>query len=142
MVEKQSVLHRYRVDGDSKRKISRDLHISRKTVDKVIREYESALESDDCEAEIERLLITPPQYDSRGRHSRVVTDEIKALIDRYLQENKAKRRNGLRKQCMLKCDIHEHLLDKGYKISYPSVCNYIRTLEKAEAERRHHPAFI
>ncbi|MFI3260005.1 MAG: helix-turn-helix domain-containing protein, partial [Rikenellaceae bacterium] len=35
MVEKQSVLHRYRVDGDSKRKISRDLHISRKTVDKV-----------------------------------------------------------------------------------------------------------
>lgn len=142
MVEKQSVLHRYRVDGDSKRKISRDLHISRKTVDKVIKEYESALDSDDSESEVERLLITPPRYDSRGRHSWIFTDEIKALIDRCLQENKIKRRNGLRKQCMLKCDIHEHLLDKGHRISYPSVCNYIRALEKAEAERRHHPAFI
>lgn len=142
MVEKQNVLHRYRVDGDSKRKISRDLQISRKTVDKVIREYEAALLSEDPDAQVERLLITPPRYDSRGRHSRVFTDEIKILIDKCLQENKTKRRNGLRKQCMFKCDIHEHLLDKGHIISYSSVCNYIRGVEKAEAEQRHHTAFI
>ncbi len=142
MVDKQSILHRYRVDCDSKRKISRDLHLSRKTVDKIIREYESALGSDSPEASVEQVFLTPPRYDSRSRRSRVFTDSVKELIAKQLDANKAKRKSGLRKQCMLKRDIYELLINNGHRISYPSVCNYIRSIEHEERERRHHPAFI
>ncbi|MFV0419817.1 MAG: helix-turn-helix domain-containing protein, partial [Dysgonomonas sp.] len=43
MVEKQTIIHMYRTVGYSKRAIARELDISRKTVHKVISEYESAL---------------------------------------------------------------------------------------------------
>ena len=40
MVEKQTIIHMYRTVGYSKRAIARELDISRKTVHKVICEYE------------------------------------------------------------------------------------------------------
>ncbi|KAB5263967.1 helix-turn-helix domain-containing protein, partial [Bacteroides stercoris] len=36
MVERQSIIHMYRVCGYSKRRISRELHVSRHTVDNIL----------------------------------------------------------------------------------------------------------
>ncbi|MCS2286953.1 helix-turn-helix domain-containing protein [Bacteroides fragilis] len=43
MVERQSIIHMYRVCGYSKRRIFRELHVSRHTVDNILSEYESAI---------------------------------------------------------------------------------------------------
>ncbi len=39
-VQRNEVLHRYRIKGQSKRQIAEELHISRHTVDKIVWEYE------------------------------------------------------------------------------------------------------
>jgi hypothetical protein len=43
---------------------------------------------------------------------------------------------GLRKQRMLKKDIHLLLLSKGYTISYATVCNYIRKAEAGHEKKK------
>ncbi|THG50545.1 hypothetical protein E5990_06575 [Muribaculum caecicola] len=40
MVERNEVLTRYQVKGQSKRQIADEMHISRHTVDKIVWEYE------------------------------------------------------------------------------------------------------
>lgn len=40
MVERNEVLHRYRIKDQSKRRIAKELHISRHTADKIVWEYE------------------------------------------------------------------------------------------------------
>lgn len=67
MVEKQTIIHMYRTRGYSKRAIARELCINRKTVHKVICEYESALRASDPEASLETVLTTVPRYDSSKR---------------------------------------------------------------------------
>ena len=130
MVERQEIIHLYRVDGMSIRSISKELHRSRKAVSKVIREYEHAISSPNSDDSLEEVLVRHPHYDSSKRKAYRMTDEIKAAIDDCLRKNAVKNATGMRKQRMLKCDIHQHLLSLGFTISYPSVCNYIRASEK------------
>ena len=40
MDKKQQILHLYRVEGKSQRQISREVHVSRKTIRKYLRECE------------------------------------------------------------------------------------------------------
>lgn len=129
MVERQSVIHMFRVDGYSKRHISRSLHISRHTVDNILKEYESAVCNDNSEEALSDLLTIQPKYDISKRRCRKLTAEVKYEIALCLKKNAAKIAMGLRKQRMLKKDIHSYLLSKGYDISYPSICNYIRNIE-------------
>ena len=56
MVDKQTIIHLYRSRGLSKRAIARELDISRKTVHKVIQEYESTLSSDTPSVSLETIL--------------------------------------------------------------------------------------
>lgn len=80
MVERNEVLTRYRVKGQSKRQIAEELHISRHTVDKIVREYERVcLDSDGvCDMEaFARLLGSEPKFNTPARKCPVVTDEIK-----------------------------------------------------------------
>ena len=67
MVDKQTIIHLYRSRGLSKRAIARELDISRKTVHKVIQEYESTLSSDTPSVSLETILTTAPRYDSSKR---------------------------------------------------------------------------
>lgn len=120
----------YRTVGYSKRAIARELSISRKTVHKVIAEYESALKTPDPEASLETILTTTLRYDSSSRRRRVISGTLKELIDDCLEKNARKRAMGLKKQCMRGKDIYELLLEKGFQISYPSVCKYIASLAK------------
>lgn len=132
----------YRTVGYSKRAIARELSISRKTVHKVIAEYESALKTPDPEASLETILTTTPRYDSSNRRRRVISGTLKELIDDCLEKNARKRAMGLKKQCMRGKDIYELLLEKGFQISYPSVCKYIASLAKQKEGTKSQEAFI
>ena len=109
MVDKQTIIHLYRSRGLSKRAIARELDISRKTVHKVIQEYESTLSSDTPSVSLETILTTAPRYDSSKRSRRVITGQVQSIIDDCLAKNASKRASGLKKQCMLKKDIHNLL---------------------------------
>lgn len=136
MVERQEIIHLYRVCGYSKRRISRELHCSRHTVDDVLFEYEAALNKEEPDEALSELLSTPPRYDTSKRRPRVLTAEVKSEIDACLKRNATKAALGMRKQRMLKKDIHLYLLEKGYSVSYPSVCNYIRCKEQAKGKQK------
>lgn len=132
----------YRTRGYSKRAIARELCINRKTVHKVICEYESALMASDPEASLETVLTTVPRYDSSKRGRRIIVGGLKDLIDDCLAGNERKRAMGLKKQCMRGKDIYELLLEKGFQISYPSVCKYIASFAKHKEEAESKEAFV
>lgn len=136
MVERQEIIHLYRVCGYSKRRISRELHCSRHTVDDILFEYEAALRQENPDEALTDLLSTPPRYDSSRRRPRALTPEVKEVIDGCLKKNDAKESLGMHKQRMLKKDIHLYLLGKGYRVSYPSVCNYIRGKEQDKGKKK------
>lgn len=128
MVERNEVLHRYRIKGQSKRQIAEELHISRHTVDKIVWEYERVcLDSDGvCDMEAFAALIgSEPRFHTPVRQCPVVTDEIKGLIRKCLEENRVRRATGMRKLQWTCRGIHTMLLDKGFTLSYPSVCNHV-----------------
>ncbi|WP_238319367.1 helix-turn-helix domain-containing protein [Bacteroides propionicifaciens] len=129
MVDRQQIIHMYRTLGYSKRAIGRTLEINRKTVAKVISEYEASLSSADPEASLETLLTRKPTYDSSSRKRKVITGALQELIDSCLKDNARKRANGLRKQCMVGIDIYELALSKGFKVSYSGVCKYIKEVK-------------
>ncbi len=130
MVDKQKVIHYYRTCGISKREIARLMKCSRHTVDKIVTELEDAIGSpDDPDEALTELLTTRPKYNSSKRRPTVLTLEVRAEIDACLHRNAIKRSGGMKKQQMLKRDIYQHLRDKGYKISYPTVCKYIYAKE-------------
>lgn len=122
------ILRRYR-DGDSERKISRELKLNRETVRRYLAEYEKAREKlSDAEKADEVLigeLVKVPKYDSSNRSNQKFTDEISKEVDRLLQINEEKRSRGLHKQIMKKIDILEHLHDLDYDVGYTTVCNHI-----------------
>ena len=142
MVEKQTIIHMYRTIGYSKRAIARELDISRKTVHKVISEYEASLCCPDPEASLESILTTQSRYDSSRRGRRVIVGSLKDLIDDCLEKNTRKRAMGLKKQCMRGKDIYELLIDKGFQISYPAVCKYIACVATVKKEDKSSQAFI
>lgn len=137
MDTKQEILRRYLREGDSERKISRDLQLSRKTVKRYLREYIGAVgESDETgtQEKVQEYSCSPPVYDTSNRTKRKLTQEIGKIIREQMQENERKKREGLRKQIKRKIDIHENILSLGYQIGYTTVCNFIRGQEMAERE--------
>ncbi len=142
MITKQEIIIRYFRQGNSQRKISRELGINRKTIRKYIEDYEKSRNeqgtgSQSTASELEdtiEAIMHPPSYNSSSRKRRKLTEEIAEEIDGYLRQNAAKRSSGRRKQVMKKIDVYEALKAKSYDISYASVCNYIRSREwKREA---------
>lgn len=138
--DKLDVLMRYTKYGESKRQISRETGFSRNTVRNYIREFEDNRESlIEKSSEIDKLsiidtIVEKPQYNSSTRTREVMTDEYLDKIKEYISDNKFKRENGLRKQCMTAQDIHENLVLEGYTGSYPTTCIYVRKLKKSVKE--------
>ena len=132
LYEKHEILKLFFYDGLSQRAISRQLKISRTTVRKYVKEYESRLnelpKANDKEEVIAAIdsMTEAPKYNSQNRHRSVLTDEVIQLIEDCLAENIKKRQTGKSKQVMKNIDIHEQLEDLGYDISYSTVCGYIR----------------
>ena len=126
MVDRQTIIHMYRVQKMSRRAISRELDCNRKTVNKIIKEYEDAMSSSNPEENLDEVLTLQPAYDSSKRTFRRLSKEMIKEIDRCLEQNRVQCATGMKKQRKKKCDIHEWLREKEYRISYSTVCNYIR----------------
>ena len=130
MIDKQEIIIRYFRQGESMRQIGRSLGIHRKTVSKYIKEYESHRQREvgsDQKGDRLEAVMRPPSYDSSSRKKRKLTPQIIEEIDGYMAQNAIKRSSGRSKQVMKKIDVYEALQAKGYDISYPSVCNYMRS---------------
>ena len=134
MIDKQTIITLYRVNKLSRQAIARQLHLSRRTITKVIAEYETALQEEDPDGSLEVLLSKPPVYDVGTRKKRVLIPEIIELIHNYMKENERKRSYGLKKQYMLKKDVYDQVVSKGYKVSHQSICRYMYSLEKDKKE--------
>lgn len=128
MKKKQEIILRYYRQGESARKISRDLGLHRRTVKRYIAEYKSEQAATE-QGLLSSKIASKPKYDSSTRTKRKLTVEIREKIDAYLAQNRLKRQSGKHKQMLKKIDILEALHAGGYEISYTTVCNYIRSQE-------------
>lgn len=128
MYTKQEIIIKSYREGKSQRSISRELHVSRKMVKKYILEYESHLQDKQSQkAVLTEYLSKSPVYKTQNRSKLKLTCEVQEAIDKLLEENTEKKRKGLRKQLLKKCDILEQLNGQGFDIGYTTVCNYIRS---------------
>lgn len=134
METKQEILHKYRVERKSLRSIAREMHLNRKTVTRIVREYESAV-AQDPQNGLGDYLSQKPTYHPRPAQIRVMTEMVTNEIDRWLAENVRRRQCGLKKQCLKRQDIHRALVESGYPISYSSVCKYIQKKEEQKASK-------
>jgi hypothetical protein len=75
-----------------------------------------------------------PKYKKRETLRRVITPEVIEIIKECLMENEGKKTSGNGKLVMKSTDIHELLIEKGFKISYPSVNNSVRELSSKVSE--------
>jgi transposase len=142
LLDKQQIILKHYHDGKSQRAIHRETGISRKTIRKYIREYEgkkaTLFDTQDIRnGELIQSIVETPAYDSSNRKKTKLTPDIIERIEHYLQENENKRAIGRAKQQKKKIDIHEALTEEGFKISYSTICNTIRTMDK-----KHREAFI
>lgn len=111
----------------SDRKISKNTGFNRRTVRKILNEYNECLVTQQSNSEaVGEYLITSPMYDSSSRKKRVLSSEVIGLIDHCLNENKIKCHSGCQKQIMLKEDIHAYIVARGHHLSYVTVCRYIK----------------
>jgi hypothetical protein len=134
MVEKNEILIRFFRKGESKSEIARSLKTTRKTVRKVVSEYECMKNAPDFEKLLEEGLSSKPSYKSNNRPKVKLTIEVQGEIDFCLEQNNLRRQEGMHKQVMKKADIHEYLRSKDIDISYSTVCAYIRKEEKRTKE--------
>lgn len=135
MVTKQDIIFLYRREGLSLRGIARKLGVNRKTVTKVIREYEASLTADNPNEALDTVLTTAPGYTKTvERPARVLKEEITSEIDKWLAENDRRRSKGMRKQCLNAKEIHRQLLENDLVVSYSSVCKYISKVKANEGK--------
>ena len=131
---KQQIILKY-LNGESQRKIQKDLHTSRNTIRKYVNEYnfkkEKLINNNTLvnKNEIIDDIITKPTYDSSNRSRRKISNECIEIIKQCLIENKQKRATGRSKQQLKATDIYELLINKEFDISYPSVSNIVRSLK-------------
>ena len=140
MVQKQQIILRH-IDNESNRSIAQNLGIDKNTVNKYVNEYETErkklLESDPGAdpAILMDTIIEKPTYNTEKRKPRESTEKAKEVIKACLDENEEKRRTGRTKQQQRAKDIHVYLTDDlGYNISYSTVRNIVKELEKKVKE--------
>lgn len=134
---KIDILYKYFNLGYGIKSIAREKHISKNTVKKYINEFKEQnaqlLESQSPE-EIIEAMKEPPRYNVLSRRPTVVNDDILDEISSCLQNNAIKQQSGMRKLVMTSKDIYEHLSEMEFKLSYPTVCNYVRKLKEVKRE--------
>lgn len=137
---KQQILHYYRVEERSLREIARLTKTDRKTVSRLVHDFEAAIKKDP-DLGMTEFLATVPKYTKRTYTPRTMKGAVVREIDKCLKENEKRRATGMRKQCMKREDIHRVLLEKGYVVSYSSVCKYIAR-KKAERVQKTKDVFL
>ena len=136
LIDKQRIIIKYFNEGLSTRKIEKELHISRKTIRKYIREYQKKRERlTESKSEDELLIadiVEKPRYDCSKRNKVKLTDKVLERINFYLKENQEKRASGRSKQVKKKIDILEALHADGFDIGYTTVCCAISDIARRQ----------
>ena len=141
MTEKQTIIHLYRVNNYSIRKIAQTVGRSRNTVRRIVREYLGAIDTSTPNSSLDDYLCRRPAYRGDGRRPWVMTPEVCSAIDKMVAMNERRRAAGMRKQTMRARDMYESLVSSGYRGCYSNVTRYLR--KRAElATLRPHEAFI
>lgn len=142
LTRKQQIIMSH-LAGMSNRQIASKMHISKDTVNKYVKEYDtqrSELLTRNPDADPEEVLQTfveEPKYDASNRTPAIVTSEMEAAVEKCLQLNAVKQVSGMQKQMMRKKDIHEYLVREGFSVSYSTVKRLV-----AKLEVRHKEAFV
>ncbi|NCD07500.1 MAG: IS21 family transposase [Spirochaetia bacterium] len=144
--QKAEILMKYFRENKSQRKISNELGISRTTVQKYIKDFETKQEKlnilsktneDLNKLKIQNLindLSSKPKYNTSNRKKTKLTINIKNRIEEFIQINDKNKALGRKKQVMKKIDMYEQLVEEGYDIGYTTVCNFIKDkYDKKEA---------
>lgn len=127
--------------GLSNSEISRNRNVSRTTVVGLRKLYNVTLADTKHPEAMEELFRSKPRYKGREAVCNVLTDEVKQLIDKDLQDNAIKAATGLRKQMKKATYIHSDIVKQGYRVSYRSVARYIQ-LKKGQANASVYNCFI
>lgn len=138
LIDKQRIIIKYFNEGKSGRQIERELHVSRKTISKYIKEYQKKkdklIESKSEDALLIADIVEKPGYNSSKRSKIKLTDEVIKRINFYLKENEDKRASGRAKQVKKKIDILEALHADGFDIGYTTVCCAINDIFRKQKE--------
>jgi len=122
----QEIIIRSYKQGESQRKISKELQVNRKTVKRYIDLYVlQEKEASSIEESQVSFLSSRPVYHTGNRPKIKLTQDVEGVIDELLALNEQKKNQGLKKQQLKKKDILEELHKRGFDIGYTSVCNHI-----------------
>ena len=88
------------------------------------------------------LLGSEPKFNTPVRTCPVVTDEIKGIIRKCLEDNRVRRATGMRKLQWTCRSIHTMLLERGFTLSYPSVCNHVRRISATMGTRPQKEVYV
>ena len=141
--KKLEILRLYFIEGKAKKQIARELNISKNTVKSYINEFlnskKELINSGVTKYELIENMTEKPKYKTTNRLPRVMTDEVKEIIKKFLSENDIKRNTGKSKMCMTAQDMYEALIEQGFSISYTSVAQYV---QKYKENKCTYEAFI
>lgn len=141
--KKLEILRMYFVEGIPKKQIARELEVSKNTVKTYITQFENSkkelIDTGVSKYDLIENMIDPPKYNSSNRFAKVMTDEIKDILIGFINDNENKIKSGKRKMCMTAQDMYEELIDRGYKLSYPSVAQFVQKYKDKQAT---HEAYI
>lgn len=65
--------------------------------------------------------VTPPAYKKRKGKTKVLTNTVKKRLRQMIKQNEPKHELNMHKQQLKIIDMHEKLLDEGFKIGYTTV---------------------
>jgi predicted transcriptional regulator len=104
LIDKQKIIIKYFNEGLSGRQIERELHISRKTIRRYLKEYEKKRNQLIDKKTEDVALITDicqkPKYNTSNRKKVKLTGQIIERINFFLKENENKKALGKSKQVM------------------------------------------
>ena len=138
LIDKQKIIIKYFNEGISQRQIEKELHISRKTIRRYIKEYEKKrnrlIEGKTQDVALITDICQKPKYNTSSRGKVKMSGQILERIHFFLKENENKKALGKSKQVMKKIDIHEAIVSEGFDIGYTSVCCAIADIYRQKRE--------
>ena len=123
--KKQLVLIEYYQHHTSQRQIAEKLKMSRNTVKKYIEQDLAARQQDTRNLPVTDNYVTPPAYKKRKGKTAALTNTVKKRLRQMIKQNEQKCELNMHKQQLKIIDMHEKLLDEGFKISYTTVRNFV-----------------
>lgn len=134
LMEKHTII-KLKQEGYSNRDVAKIMDIDRKTVAKywnIHQEQLKKLEDPNYDHNlIQEEISSAPKYNSSNRNRPKYTKELDEYLDEILSfENKKDQKLKTHKQNLTVVQIHEMVKDKGFDISYPSICIYVREKRK------------